>query len=203
MSSLTCGLDVHSDWTDVTVRKNHDGKIVRSVRRLPNGRILEFLKENPDISRIAMEASTSAIPLYRKLEDAGYDDVLVSHPKKTRLIAESVIKTDRVDSEALSELARLNALPLAWIPDEETVRLREKVRRRAYLVRMRTRMKNKIRMHLLYEGIKDPGFGSVTYRVFGIGGALWQGRFQFLQDGCHTTTYQSNTVQDIVCTSSG
>ena len=105
MSSLTCGLDVHSDWTDVTVRRNHDGKIVRSVRRLPNGSILGFLKENPDISRIAMEASTSTVPLYRELEAAGYDDVLVSHPKKTRLIAESVIKTDTyVDGQAGSPL---------------------------------------------------------------------------------------------------
>ncbi len=163
MSSSTCGLDVHAIWTDVTVRRNHDGKIVGSVRRLPNGRIVEFLRANPRISRIAMEASTSAIPLYRELEEAGYDDLLVSHPKKTRLIAESVIKTDRVDSEALSELARLNALPLAWIPDKETAKLREKVRRRAYLVRMRTRMKNKVRMQLLYQGIKNPEeFGVFT-----------------------------------------
>ena len=75
---------------------------------------------------------------------------------------ETVYESIRVDSEALSELARLNALPLAWIPDQETAKLREKVRRRAYLVRMRTRMKNKIRMQLLYEGIKDRGFGVFT-----------------------------------------
>ena len=162
MSSLTCAMDVHTVWTDLTIRRNLDGEIVGGYRKLPNEKILDFLRENPGISRIAMEASTSAIPLYRQLKDAGYEDVLVSHPKKTRLIAESLIKTDRVDSEALSELARLNALPLAWIPDKETARLREKVRRRAYLVRMRTRMKNKIRMQLLYEGLKKPEFGVFT-----------------------------------------
>ena len=41
--------------------------------------------------------------------------MLVSHPKKTRLIAESRIKTDRVDSWALTELVRLDALPLSYV----------------------------------------------------------------------------------------
>ena len=53
-----------------------------------------------------MEASTSIVPIHRALRKEGYN-VMVSHPKKTRLIAGSMMKTDRVDSEALSELARL------------------------------------------------------------------------------------------------
>jgi transposase len=171
MSALTCGLDVHKDWTDVTVRRNTDGEIVVGVRKLPNERILDFLREHPDISRVAMEASTSVVPLYRELKEAGYDDVLVSHPKKTRLIAESVIKSDRVDSEALSELARLSALPLAYIPPPEVAKLREKVRRRAFLVRMRTKLKNKVRMQLLYEGIKEPKENE--YGLFTRKGAEW------------------------------
>ena len=163
MSALTCGLDVHKQWVDVTVRRNIDGEIVTGTRRLENEKILDFLKGHPDIVRVAMEASTSVVPLYRELKGAGYDDVLVSHPKRTRLIAESVIKSDRVDSEALSELARLNALPLAYIPSPEIARLREKVRRRAFLVRTRTKFKNKVRMDLLYNGIKNPeGYGLFT-----------------------------------------
>jgi transposase len=45
--------------------------------------------------------------------------VLVSHPKKTRYIAGAKIKSDRVDSKAIAELARLDALPLAYMPDPE------------------------------------------------------------------------------------
>ncbi len=171
MSALTCGLDVHKDWTDVTVRRNMDGEILMGVRKLPNEKILGFLKEHPDISRIAMEVSTAVVPLYRQLKGAGYDDVLVSHPKKTRLIAESVIKSDRVDSEAISELARMSALPLAYIPPPEIAKLREKVRRRAFLVRMRTKLKNKVRMQLLYEGIKEPEENE--FGVFTKKGAQW------------------------------
>ncbi len=162
MSALTCGLDVHKNWTDITLRRNTDGEIMASKRRVPNSEIVGFLSRHGCVGTVAMEASTSMMPLYRDLKLNGYD-VQVSHPKKTRLIAESRIKTDRVDSEALSELARLNALPLSYVPDEKTAQLREKVRRRAFLVRMRSKLKVKVRSYLLYNGIKNPeGFGLFT-----------------------------------------
>lgn len=162
MSALICGLDVHKDWTDVTLRRESDGEIVAGERRLATGGVLEFLERYGGIGRVAMEASTSITPLYRALKGRGYD-VVVSHPKKTRLIAESRIKTDRVDSEALSELARLNALPLSYMPDPAIAELREKVRRRAFLVRMRAKLKNKVRSCLLYDGVEEPAeFGLFT-----------------------------------------
>jgi transposase len=67
---------------------------------------------------VAMESSTSIVRIYRALREKGYT-ILVSHPKKTRLIAESRIKTDRVDSWAVTELARLNALPLSYVPPDD------------------------------------------------------------------------------------
>lgn len=48
----------------------------------------------------------------------------VSHPKKTRYIAEAKIKSDCVGSKAIAELVRLDALPLAYMLDEETAGLR-------------------------------------------------------------------------------
>lgn len=68
-----------------------------------------------------------------KLTGQGYD-VTVSHPKKTMYIAEARIKSDRVDSKALAELLRLNSLPESYIPPPEVSGLRERVRRRAFLV---------------------------------------------------------------------
>jgi transposase len=82
--------------------------------------------------------------------------MLVSHPKKTRYIAEAKIKSDRVDSKAIAELLRLDALPQAYMPDEETAMLREKVRRRAFLVRERVKLRVKVKAILTYEGIKWP-----------------------------------------------
>jgi len=152
MSAFVCGLDVHKDSTCATIL-DCDGRVV-SQRRIVNERVLSYLSDY-QIDRIGMEASNQVAPLYRKLTRNGYT-VSVSHPKKTRYIAEAKIKNDRVDSKAIAELVRLNALPQAYMPDEETAKLREQVRRRAFLVRERVRLRVKIKNILTYEGIKPP-----------------------------------------------
>ena len=78
--------------------------------------------------------------------------VEVSHPKKTRYIAEARIKSDRVDSKAIAELVRLDALPKSYMPPPDIAALREKVRRRAFLVRERAKLMTEIRDILAYEG---------------------------------------------------
>ncbi|MEM3666727.1 MAG: transposase [Candidatus Bathyarchaeia archaeon] len=95
------------------------------------------------------------MPLYRALVGKGFV-VEVCHPKKTRYIAEARIKSDKVDSRAIAELVRLDALPLSYMPPPEIAVLREKVRRRAFLVRERAKLKTKIRGVLAYEGVKIP-----------------------------------------------
>ena len=152
MSALVCGLDVHRDSTYATIVDN-DGRIV-DQRKLVNEKILPFLSAYR-IERIGMEASNQVASLYRQLTRKGYS-VSVSHPKKTRYIAEAKIKSDRVDSKAIAELVRLDALPPAYMPDEETAVLREKIRRRAFLVRERIKLRVKIKSILTYEGVRPP-----------------------------------------------
>ena len=97
-----------------------------------------------------MESSTQVAPLYRQLKGEGFD-VVVSHPKKTKWIAEARIKSDRVDSKAIANLLRLDALPLSYVPDARDAALREKVRRRAFLVRERVKLRVKIKSFLTYK----------------------------------------------------
>ncbi len=161
MSAVVCGLDVHKESTYATILDERGQILVQ--RKMPNEDIPAFL----DMTRpekLAMEASTYIIPLYRKLTEQGYD-VTVSHPKKTRYIAEARIKSDRVDSRALAELLRLDSLPESYIPPREIAAVREKVRRRSFMVRQVTKLKVKIRDTLAYEGIKPPtGFGLYTIK---------------------------------------
>jgi len=152
MSAFVCGLDVHKDSTYATIL-NSEGKIVNQTR-MNNEKVLSYLSHF-DVGRVAMESSNQVAALYRQLTSKGYS-VVVSHPKKTRYIAEAKIKSDRVDSRAIAELVRLDALPLAYMPDAETAALREKVRRRAFLVRERVKLRVKIKSILTYEGIKPP-----------------------------------------------
>ena len=165
MSSLVCGLDVHKDSVFATVM-SYAGEVVER-RKLSNSEVVSFLDQYP-VDKVAMESSTSIVPVYRALRGRGYK-VLVSHPKKTRLIAGSRIKTDRVDSWAVTELARLDALPPSYMPPDDIAALREKVRRRAFLVRMRARLKVKIRAHLTMNGITPPP----KYGLFTRKGVEW------------------------------
>jgi len=68
------------------------------------------------IYRIGMESSNQVAPLHRELARKGYT-LSVSHPRKTRYIAKARVKSARIDSEATAELARLDELPLAYMPN--------------------------------------------------------------------------------------
>ena len=160
MSALVCGLDVHKRYTYATIL-GPDGSIL-AQGKMGNGEVPGFLSQYP-VEHVAMEATTSIAPLYRRLAGEGYE-VHVAHPKETRTIARARIKTDRTSSRALAELLRVNCLPESYWPPPEVALLREKVRRRAFLVRQQAKLKVKIRSFLTYEGLEPPGYGLFTRR---------------------------------------
>ncbi len=165
MSALVCGLDVHKESTYATIL-TPEGKIVNQMK-MSNEKVLSYLS-GFNVCKVAMESSNQVAALYRKLESEGYT-VIVSHPKKTRYIAEAKIKSDRVDSKVIAELTRLDALPLAYMPEKEIAVLCEQVRRRAFLVRERVKLRVKVKSVLTYEGIK----WSSEYGLFTEKGVDW------------------------------
>jgi transposase len=157
MSAHVCGLDVHKRYTYATIL-GPDGEIL-AQKKMDNEEVPSFLKPYP-VEHVAMEATTSIAPLYRRLASEGYQ-VHVAHPKETRTIAKARIKTDRTSSRALAELLRVNGLPESYWPPPEIALLREKIRRRAFLVRQHAKLK--VRSVLTYEGVKPPeGYGLFT-----------------------------------------
>jgi len=95
--SAYVGLDVHKEWAFATVL-DQDGRVVVQ-RKLPNEHVPSFVGDFK-VEKVGLEASTHIAPLYRALVKEGFR-VEVSHPKKTRYIAEARIKSDRVDSKAI------------------------------------------------------------------------------------------------------
>ena len=73
MSALVCGLDVHKDSTYATIL-NDEGKIVNQTR-MSNERVLSYLAHYK-VKRVAMESSKAVAPLYRKLENKGFEVVV-------------------------------------------------------------------------------------------------------------------------------
>jgi transposase len=67
------------------------------------------------------------------------------------------VKTDKIDSETLAHLLRADLLPESYVPPQEIRELRDRVRRRAFLVGMRTMLKNRVQADLSKRGIKKGG----------------------------------------------
>src|SRR3982751_3335469 len=77
------------------------------------------------------------------LAAAGWD-VEVAHARKVRDIAPLACKTDKVDARVLAELCRRDLVPALWLPSLDDRALRERLRRRMHLVRLRTSARNRI-----------------------------------------------------------
>jgi transposase len=146
------GLDVHKRVCYGTVM-DEKGQIVKRGKFSNDPQGLEEFMEGIDEALVAMEAGYCWQPLYDRLEETGHD-VRLAHPLKVKAIAEAKVKTDKIDSETLAHLLRADLLPESYVPPRDIRELRDRVRRRAFLVGMRTMLKNRVHSELAKRGIR-------------------------------------------------
>ena len=103
---------------------------------------------------MALEATYDWEWLADLLQEAGYD-VHLAHPLRTQAIAAARVKTNAVDAKTLAHLLRTGLLPEAYIAPPELRDLRELLRHRAVLTRMRTAVKNRVHALLARPGIRQ------------------------------------------------
>ena len=65
------------------------------------------------------------------------------------------VKRDKVDSETLAPSCGSDLLPESYVPPKDIRELRDLVRRRAFLVRMRAQLKNRVHADLAKRRV-DP-----------------------------------------------
>ena len=110
------GLDVHKNTVvatavdplghriDQSTLGPTDTELVRYIPGLPPGR-----------KHMILEACSVWEHFYDAAASTGAD-VVLCNPKKTKAIAEAELKSDKVDSETLAELLRLNAVRASFPP---------------------------------------------------------------------------------------
>ena len=76
--------------------------------------------------------------------------------RKVKNVAPLACKTDKVDARVLAELCRRDLVPALWIPSLEERALRERLKRRLHLVRLRTSAKNRVFGLLTQWGLRIP-----------------------------------------------
>ncbi len=105
-----------------------------------------------------MEATCGWGWLSEVLQDLGLE-VKLANPSKVKIIAESQIKTDKVDALALAQLLRTNFLPESYLAPKEQREARDLLRYRISLVHLRSGVKNRIHALLtrlgIYHGYSD------------------------------------------------
>jgi transposase len=149
------GIDYHKKYSHVAA-VNQEGHVVCS-ERLNNSpdEFQKFFDRLDGPSRTVVEASRTWGVMYDLLEESdGVESVTLAHPLKVRAIAEAKVKTDKIDAETLAQLLRADLIPAAYIPRKETRQFKEIIRQRIFLVRLRTKLKNRI--HVLLDRLHIP-----------------------------------------------
>jgi transposase len=149
------GIDLHRSRSHVAVLDDQ-GSVVLS-RRIVNdpATFLELLAELDGDCRIALEATYGWEWLADVLQDAGYE-LHLAHPLRTKAIAAARVKTDAVDAKTLAHLLRTDLLPEAYIAPRELRDLRDLLRHRVALTRMRSMLKQRAGAILAKHGIQRP-----------------------------------------------
>lgn len=138
------GLDVHKQFIEACFIDEQGKQLHRCRVAVTRESIQTFVAKCLQPSdHVVMETTTNTwevadliLPQVAK--------VAIANPLKVKAIAESKIKTDKVDAGVLAQLLRCDFLPEVWIPDKTTRLLREMCAHRAGLAADQTRIKNRI-----------------------------------------------------------
>jgi len=94
--------------------------------------------------QVVVEATSAYEWFFLLIEDLA-DRLVLAHPKKLRVIAESTRKTDKIDAEVLATFLALDMIPEAYRPSPRVQQYRVLVRHRHWMQGRITAVKCKIR----------------------------------------------------------
>jgi transposase len=151
---MYAALDLHEKSIQC-VLKDEDGRVIKESKMgKDEDRILKFLDGTR--AKVVMESGYNHQHIYDVLKEKGYD-VTVAHPLMVKAIAYARVKTDKVDARTLADLLRAGMIPEAYVPDGDVREVRDLVRRRHYMVKLRTMLKNKVHAEIATRWIKYDG----------------------------------------------
>ena len=164
--SYFAGIDLHKRYLTLCVL-DPEGNAVVQHRRLSTDGLFAVLCELDGPITVAVEATLHWAWLHDHLVQRGVA-VQVADPGQVKLICKARCKTDPIDAKKLADLVRTNLLPATWVPDPTTRANRKLLRGYAFLVRTRTRLKNRVHAYLAEINLASPASD-----LFGKQGRIW------------------------------
>ena len=141
---LYVGIDLHKKTIMICV-VNQERRVLarKQLHCAEPDKIRAFFAELGPFQAV-VEATASYEWLWQLLEPLAQRLVL-AHPKKLRIIAESTRKSDKLDAQVLAEFLALDMIPASYRPTPRQRQYRVLVRQRMHLRRRTTSVKNKVR----------------------------------------------------------
>lgn len=149
------GCDLHKHTIVVCVMDKSRQVLVR--KRLLSAHVDDIRRffKNLGPFEVVVEA-TASYEWFLKLIDPLAQRVVLAHPYKLRVIAESTRKSDRVDAQVLAEFLAMDMVPQSYRPTPRQREHRGLVRQRDKVQRRITSVKNRIRRILSNYNADQP-----------------------------------------------
>lgn len=144
MRTLYAGIDLHSNNSYLAILDQDDKRIFH--KRLPNMAdviLAEFEPYKKELTAIVVESTYNWYWLVDCLMDAGYE-VLLANPAAMQQYKGLKHINDKHDAFWLAHMARLGILPQGYIYPKEDRPVRDLLRKRGHLVRLRTSLINSL-----------------------------------------------------------
>jgi transposase len=146
------GTDLHKKTITVCVMEKEGDRRKVVARRTMACKDTEAIQEffrSLGPFQVVVEATASYEWFFRLIEKWA-DRLVLAHPKKLRIIAESKHKTDKIDAQVLAEFLALDMIPEAYRPSPRVQEHRVLVRHRHWLQQRISGLKCKLRHKLSY-----------------------------------------------------
>lgn len=138
------GVDLHKHTITVVVVDAARKLLVRKrFSNLMSEQIVAFLKSLGEFE-LTVEA-TASYEWFVQLVEPLAQRIVLAHPGKLRVIAESTRKSDKLDAKVLAEMLALDQIPASYRPTPRQRAHRQLVRQRQFWQRKITGVRNKLR----------------------------------------------------------
>src|SRR4029079_15343428 len=148
------GIDLHRQT--LVIAAVNDGGACMAPRRIDcrdRDTIIDTMRRLGPF-RAVIEATGTYRWLYDLLAPLG--TVLLANPLRLRAMVHRRSKTDKLDSQLLANLLRINQIPLAYTPPQNYQQLRDVTRHRARLARQAAAAKTQLQSLLARHNLVAP-----------------------------------------------
>ena len=138
------GVDLHKETISICVVNQKRVVLDRARFRCRDEVSIRGFIEKLGECRVVVEV-TASYEWFARLVEPLAEKVLLAHPKKLRVIAESTRESDKLDAQVLAEFLALDMIPTSYRPTPRQRDHRRLVRQRDTVQRRITSVKNRLR----------------------------------------------------------